>query len=185
MDMVNEHAPTYYYVDKEMPGDIEAAGKATLKAFGAASRFFHLEFFRLTEDKPGLGKKGGIVALEVNMRPAGGFTPDMLNFSQSVDVYQIWADMVAFDETRHPFKGPRSYCINAGRRDENHYVHTAQQLREIYKDHIRLQARMPEALSVTMGNEVLLACFDTLEEVEAFADAAFAVVPEQEAEANP
>ena len=185
MDMVNEHAPTYYYVNKEMPGDIEAAGKATLKAFGAASRFFHLEFFRLTEDKPGLGKKGGIVALEVNMRPAGGFTPDMLNFSQSVDVYQIWADMVAFDETRHPFKGPRSYCINAGRRDENHYVHTAQQLREIYKDHIRLQARMPEALSVTMGNEVLLACFDTLEEVEAFADAAFAVVPEQEAEANP
>lgn len=64
-----------------------------LRAFGASSRFFHLEFFRLTEDKPGLGKRGDIVALEVNMRPAGGYTPDMLNFSQSVDVYQMWADM--------------------------------------------------------------------------------------------
>ena len=112
------------------------------------------------------------------MRPAGGFTPDMLNFSQSVDVYQIWADMVAYDEIRHEFKGPKTYCINAGRRDENHYVYTAQQLVEKYKDHIRLQARMPEALSVTMGNEVILACFDTLSEVEAFADAAFSVVKE-------
>ena len=86
MDMVNKHVPTYYYVDKEVPPDVETAGKAALKAFGASSRFFHLEFFRLTEAKEGLGSVGDIVALEVNMRPAGGYTPDMLDFSQSVDV---------------------------------------------------------------------------------------------------
>lgn len=173
MDMVNEGVPTYYYVDKEVPADVEAAGRATLKAFHASSRFFHLEFFRLTADKPGLGREGDIVALEVNMRPAGGFTPDMLNFGQSVDVYQIWADMVAFDEVRHHFDGPHSYCIYAGRRDENNYVLTLPQLEARCGNHAKLFTRMPDALAGTMGNQVAIACFDTLEEVDAFVRAAF------------
>ena len=179
MDMVNEHVPTYYYVDKEVPADVEAAGKATLKAFGASSRFFHLEFFRLTADKPGLGKTGDIVALEVNMRPAGGYTPDMLNFSQSADVYQIWADMVAFDELRHTYNGPHSYCVYAGRRDENHYAMTLSELRSHCGTHAKLFTRMPDALAGTMGNQVAIACFDTLAEVDAFISTAFALMPEK------
>ncbi len=173
MDMVNEHVPTYYYVDKEVPADVERAGKATLKAFGAFSRFFHLEFFRLTEAKAGLGEVGDIVPLEVNMRPAGGFTPDMLNFGQSVDVYQIWADMVAFDGLHHTYKGPRSYCICAGRRDENDYALTLPQLEERCGSHARLFTRMPDVLAGTMGNQVAIACFDTLEEVDDFVQTAF------------
>ena len=175
MDMVNEHVPTYYYVDKQVPADVERAGKATLKAFGATRRFFHLEFFRLTQAKPGLGDKGDIVALEVNMRPAGGFTPDMLNFSQSVDVYQIWADMVAFDEVRHTFKGPKSYCVYAGRRDECRYQLTLPQLEASCGLHARLFTRMPPALAGTMGDQVAIACFDTLPEVNDFIQAAFAL----------
>ena len=178
MDMVNEGVPTYYYVDKEVPADVEAAGKATLKAFGASSRFFHLEFFRLTEGKEGLGKRGDIVALEVNMRPAGGFTPDMLNFSQSADVYQIWADMVAFDELRHTYDGPHTYCIYAGRRDENHYRLSLPQLQERCGSHAKLFTRMPDALAGTMGNQVAIACFDTLEEVDDFVRTAFALAEE-------
>ena len=173
MDMVNEHVPTYYYVDKDVPADVEAAGKATLKAFGASSRFFHLEFFRLTAGEPGLGKTGDIVALEVNMRPAGGFTPDMLNFSQSADVYQIWADMVAFDELRHRYDGPHSYCVYAGRRDENHYTLTLPGLQQRCGSHARLFTRMPDALAGTMGNQVAIACFDTIEEVDEFVHTAF------------
>ena len=173
MDMVNEHVPTFYYVDKQVPADVEAAGKATLKAFKASSRFFHLEFFRLTADKPGLGKKGDIVALEVNMRPAGGFTPDMLNFGQSVDVYQIWADMVAFDECRHTYGGEQSYCVYAGRRDESDYVLSLPQLEERCGAHARLFTRMPDALAGTMGNQVAIACFDDMEGVEDFIKTAF------------
>ncbi len=179
MDMVNEGVPTYYYVDKEVPADVEAAGRAVLKAFDAKSRFFHLEFFRLTEDKPGLGRKGGIVALEVNMRPAGGFTPDMLDFSQSADVYQIWADMVAFDELRHNYDGPHSYCVYAGRRDENHYVLSLPELETRCGEHARLFTRMPDALAGTMGNQVAIACFDTLDEVDDFVRAAFRLAREE------
>lgn len=51
----------------------------------------------MTEDHDYLGKKGKIIGLEVNYRPSGGFTPDMINYACSTDVYKDWADMVAFD----------------------------------------------------------------------------------------
>lgn len=178
MDMVNKGVPTYYYVNKKVPADVEKAGKAVLKAFGIVSRCFHLEFFRLTQAKPGLGKKGDLVALEVNMRPAGGFTPDMLNFSQSKDIYQIYADMVVFDEVRHDFKGPTSYCVYAGRRDSNRYKRSLQELEAYAGRHARLFTRMPDALAGTMGNQVAIACFKTLREVDDFVEKAFE--PEEE-----
>ena len=174
MDMVNEGVPCCYYVDKQVPPEVERAGKAVLKAFGASRRFFHLEFFRLTADKEGLGRAGDIVALEVNMRPAGGFTPDMLNFSQSVDVYQIWADMVAFDERRHCYEGEASYCVYTGRRDGVEYALSTEALLDCYKENIRLYTRMPDALSGAMGNQVAIACFDTEDQVKEFVQTAFA-----------
>ena len=174
MDMVNEHEPCSYYVNRNVPPEVEAAGKATLRAFGAARRFFHLEFFRLTADKEGLGKTGDIVALEVNMRPAGGYTPDMLNFSQSADVYQLWADMVAFDQARHSYPGRHSYCVYAGRRDECDYALTLSQLQEQYLPNARLFTRMPDALSGAMGNQVAICCFDTQQQVDDFLRDAFA-----------
>ena len=169
MDMVNEGVPTYYYVDKEVPADVEAAGKATLKAFGASSRFFHLEFFRLTADKPGLGKTGDIVALEVNMRPAGGYTPDMLNFSQSADVYQIWADMVCYDKVQNQdLNGSKYFCVYAGRRDGRHYQHTHEEVLERYGSRMVMCDRMPEALAMDMGNQMYTVILDTAEQRDEF-----------------
>jgi len=173
MDMVNEHVPTFYYVTRDIPEEVWSAGTRTLKAFEASSRFFHLEFFRLTKAKEGLGEVGDIVALEVNMRPAGGYTPDMLNFAGSVDVYQIWADMVVYDRCVHDFDGPRSYCIYAGRRDEFTYVHSGADIRKTYTDHLKIVTRMPDSLADAMGNQVFIACFDSLEETRAFASYCF------------
>ena len=178
MDIVNTGGDSVYYLVKELPEKIRQAGLATVKAFGVKSRFIHLEFFVLNDDQEGLGKKGDVLGLEVNMRPAGGYTPDMLNFSQSADVYQIWADMVAFDELRHTYNGPHSYCVYAGRRDENHYAMTLSELRDHCGTHARLFTRMPDALAGTMGNQVAIACFDTLEEVDDFVRTAFALAEE-------
>ena len=84
-----------YWTQKTVPEELRDVGFRTIKAFGAKSRFFHCEFFRLNEDKEGLGQKGDYVALEVNMRPAGGYTPDLINYANSVDCYQIWATWYA------------------------------------------------------------------------------------------
>lgn len=174
MDMVNDGEPTFYYMDKSVPADVEKAGKAVLKAFGVTRRFFHFEFFRLTQDKPGLGKKGKIVALEVNMRPAGGYTTEMINYGQSIDIYQIYADMVAFDEMRHTYTGPKTYCVYAGRRDEVAYELNLGQLQAQCEAAARLFCRMPRALSGAMGNQVAICCYDTRAQMNRFVKNAFA-----------
>ena len=111
LDIVSENGDLSYWTQKTVPAALKNAGFRTIKAFGAKSRFFHCEFFQLNEDKPGLGKKGDYVALEVNMRPAGGYTPDMINYANSVDCYQIWADMVCYDEVRNAeLDGPKYFC---------------------------------------------------------------------------
>ena len=89
MDIVNLRLDLSYYVDRDIPESLRTLGRRTVKAFGIWNRFVHLEFFRLDSDREGLGRRGDFVALEVNMRPAGGYTPDMINFAHSTDVYKI------------------------------------------------------------------------------------------------
>ena len=64
----------------ERVDDLRDAGFRTLKAFNVRSRFFHFEFFRLDEDKAGLGRRGDILGLEVNLRAPGGYIPDKMDY---------------------------------------------------------------------------------------------------------
>ena len=167
MDIVNNDDNCRYYIVKDLAEDIRKAGRATVKSFGVKSRFVHFEFFRLLEDHEGMGKKGDVVALEVNMRPSGGFTPDMINFAHSTNVYKIWADMIAFDRstiesTEHAF------CPFAGRRDGKDFVYSDEEIREKYRDNLKMTGRMPEALSGAMGNQMYIARFETEEGMNQF-----------------
>lgn len=167
MDIVNKRLDLSYYVDKEIPESLSALGRRTVQAFKVTSRFVHLEFFRLDRPRKGLGDTGDFVALEVNMRPAGGYTPDMINFAHSTDVYKVWADMVAFDENRTP-QGEQHYCAFASRRDIYKYVHTHEEVMERYKDALVMCERMPDILSGAMGNQMYTVRLETKEEIETF-----------------
>ena len=167
MDSVNNDDNSIYYIIKDLPEDTRAAGRAAVKSFGVKSRFVHFEFFRMTEDQASMGHKGQIVALEVNMRPCGGFTPDMINYARSTNVYKIWADMIAFGGTDLPV-GQHYYCPFAGRRDGKHFRYSHEQIMQKYQDHIRMVDRIPEALSGAMGNQMYVATFDTRQEMEQF-----------------
>mgnify|MGYP007057968272 FL=1 len=131
------------------------------------SRFIHFEFFRMTEDQASMGKKGQLVALEVNMRPCGGFTPDMINFARSTNVYKIWADMIAFGGTDMPV-GEHYYCPFAGRRDGKNFVYSHEQIMQKYQKNMKMVDRIPDALSGAMGNQMYVATFSTREEMEQF-----------------
>ena len=87
MDIVHDNLDTCYWINRTVPVKLAAIGRRTVKAFGTPSRFVHLEFFQLDRDREGLGKKGDYVGLEVNMRPPGGYTPDMMNYAHSTDRY--------------------------------------------------------------------------------------------------
>ena len=181
MDIVNKRLDLAYYVDKEIPESLRFIGRKTVEAFNVKSRFVHLEFFRLDSDREGLGQKGDFVALEVNMRPAGGYTPDMINYAHSTDVYKIWADMVSFDKSQiasayqHdagnalslPWKN-EYYCAFASRRDGYKYIHSDDEVRHRYGNQMVMCERMPEILSGAMGNQMFTVRLDSYEEVEEF-----------------
>lgn len=167
MDIVNENLEFSYYVNKEVPTDLFEAGQKVLKAFNIHSRYFHLEFFRLKKEKKGLGKAGDIVALEVNMRPPGGYTPDMINYAQSVDTYQIYADMICYDKIVNvKLDHPKYYCAYIARRDRYEYYYSYEEILKMYPDQILMHERMSEIFASTMGNEFFIAKFVTLEEVK-------------------
>lgn len=153
LDIVSQKGDLAYWTQKHVPPALKDVGFRTIKAFSAKSRFFHCEFFQLNEDKPGLGQKGDYVALEVNMRPAGGYTPDMINFANSVDCYQIWADMVCYDEVRNlDLRGPKYYCVYASRRECHRYKHSHEQIMARYGSRMKMCDELPLALRLDMGD---------------------------------
>lgn len=167
MDVVNDNDNSIYYIVRDLPEDTRAAGRAAVKSFGVKSRFIHFEFFRLTEDQAGLGKKGQIIGLEVNMRPCGGFTPDMIDFAHATNVYKIWADMIVFGKSELAH-GPHSFCAYAGRRDGKNFVYSHEQILEKYGKQMKMVDRIPEALSGAMGNQMYVAIFPTEQEMNDF-----------------
>lgn len=174
MDSVNNHDDSVFYIEKHIADDVRAAGRAAVKSFGVKSRFVHFEFFRLTEDHDYLGKKGKIIGLEVNYRPSGGFTPDMINYACSTDVYKDWADMVAFDRLTKEEYPDKYYCVSAGCRKEKHYLHSYEEVMAAYKDYIMMTTELPEVLASAMGDRLYLARFAEKEAMDAFISYVFA-----------
>jgi len=115
METVNEDADLFYYSLREIPADLEDAGRRTARAFDVRGRFFHFEFFRADRD-------GGLVALEVNLRPPGGLTTDMFNYANDIDIYREWARVVA--RNRFTAVASRPYHVGyVGRKRGKRYVH--------------------------------------------------------------
>lgn len=164
MDNVNEASDTSFYSQPVEGLDLYEIGSKVVKGFDTRSRFFHFEFFRLDQDKEGLGKKGDIVGLEVNMRAPGAYMPDMINYAYDIDIYSVWADMVCYDELRTEIN--RKYWVGyAGRRDGLGYAHNYDQIKEKYQEKIVLDTDVPEALAAAMGNHVFLFRSTTKEEL--------------------
>ncbi len=166
-DIVKQHLDLSYYVSPVMPEQLRERGRATVKAFGVFNRFVHLEFFVLGADRPGLGRKGDYVGLEVNMRPAGGYTPDMINFSHSIDVYKIWADMVAFGKSSVQ-PGEQYYCAFASRRDEHRYRHTHEEILSRYGKDMVMCERMQGIMVSAMGEQMYTVRLKTYDEMTEF-----------------
>ena len=168
MDTVSENTESLYYAAKEINPKVKAAGQRVIAEYGVRSRFVHLEFFVLTEDQEGLGVAGDVVGLEVNMRPAGGTSPDMYNYANETDVFKIWADMIAFDCNTLPMEKPHHFSPFIGRRDFRNYRLDHDTIMQKYGEHIKICERAPEALSALMANQYYIATFDTEEEMWQF-----------------
>ena len=168
MDIVNGNLDMPYYVLPEVPEQLRERGRATLKAFGVKSRFVHFEFFRLTKARKGLGEVGDFVGLETDMRPAGGYTPDMMNYAHSTDVYTIWADMVTADKRLLPESGDDHWCVYYGRRDSHTYAHSHEDIWARYGSQIAMCDRIPAAIAPDLGDQMYMAHVRSEEELQEY-----------------
>lgn len=114
METVNADDHVSYHSLRDVPPDLEDAGRRTAAAFRVRERFFHFEFFRRDGD-------GAVVALEVNMRPPGGLTTDMFNYANDIDIYREWASVVV--RNRFEARWSRPYhCGYVGRKSAKRYA---------------------------------------------------------------
>ena len=163
MDIVNEQRSCRVMIRDRLPDALRDMGRAALKAFGVQKRMVHFEFFHLNRDQR-IGKAGEYTGLEVNMRPCGGILPTMINYAYSTDVYQIWADMIVFDESHKPI-GEQQYCVLAGRRNGRNYVMSIDDVLREYGHRIVEQGPVDEALADDMGDYLFLAVLRTWDDV--------------------
>ncbi|KAF0130135.1 MAG: phosphoribosylglycinamide synthetase [Bacteroidetes bacterium] len=147
MEVVNDDMHIYILTLKDIPSDLEEAGKAVIKAFDLKGRFFHFEFFRQPNGK--------LVALEVNMRPPGGFTTDMWNFASNINIYKIWAEMVVNNRTDLHYTRQYHVCF-VGRKLKYAYKNSVEEVVEKYAEYIPFHDKLDKALSRAMGDYCFL-----------------------------
>jgi biotin carboxylase len=148
MEAVTERGEVSYWNLRELPAAVKDMGRRAIEAFGLRERFFHIEFF-VRPDK-------SVCALEVNVRPPGGYTTDMMNYSADVDLYDAWAkmlvgkDMSGFSYTR------RYHVAHVSRRRDVDYVLSAPEVFEKLGRRLLFHRQLPAVWANAMGEEAFL-----------------------------
>jgi biotin carboxylase len=143
METVNEGRHIYYYSMRDIPSALEDAGRRCLSSFAVRERFFHIEFF--------LTASGEYVALEVNMRPPGGFTTDMFNYSADIDIYQAWAELMVNQRGRLSYER-KYHCGYASRKRTCSYAYSHNDILSRY-GHLLLQVEsVPGVFRSALGD---------------------------------
>ena len=168
IDSVQNDESIHFYTVPDVPVQLRDFGRKAAKAFGADRRFVHFEFINITKDYEGIGKAGDYAIMEVNMRPAGGHDPDMMNYAQSIDVFDIYAQMVTTDSADIPEAAEHYVCAYAARKDGVHYTHTPEEIMDLYGSAIVMQEEMPPIDWPSMGRYVYMAKFKEISEMEEY-----------------
>lgn len=158
METVNEDRDLFYYSEREVPADLADAGRRVLQAFDVRERFFHFEFFRTHEDNR-------LVALEVNVRPPGGVTVDMFNYSSDIDIYQAWADLLAGADFALP-SVHKYHCGYAGRKQGKDYLRSHEEIMQNLGGLVVLRERISPIMRNALGDDGYVVRSPNLEDVQ-------------------
>jgi biotin carboxylase len=148
MESVLEQRDLSIWSLRELPPALEALGRRTVAALGLRERWFHLEFFRLDD--------GSFVALEANLRPPGSFLTDMMNYACDIDVYTLWARMIA-GEPVSGFQYTRKYHVcHTGRRASRAYKHPHAEVVTQLGPSLIEHRQLPAVFHSALGTELYL-----------------------------
>jgi hypothetical protein len=161
MNIVNNDDHLSYICLRSVSPEIEKAGKKILKAFDIRERFFHLEFFKSNIDNQ-------LYALDVNMRPPGGWMTDAINYSYDINIYEQWANLLVNNrvDVKKNYQG-KYFTAFASRKNRKLYVHSHEEILSAYPD-IQKHGSVEDIFSRAMGNYAYQYRADSLEEVRNF-----------------
>jgi hypothetical protein len=158
MEVLNEGLDLFYYTRREMPAALDEIGRRTVRAFDIRERFFHLEFFELPD--------GSLKALEVNLRPPGGFSTDMMNYNCDIDVYSLWAQVLA-GIAPADFAFERKYfAAHVARRHHRRYRYPHHEVAARLGPSLVAYQELSPPVSVAMGEQIYLVRFPELEQLK-------------------
>jgi hypothetical protein len=147
MEIVSQRLTFHYYNYRQIPALLETHGRRIVQRFNVRERFFHIEFFET--------EAGKYHALEINVRPPGGYSMDMMNYSADLDLYKVWARLVVHNENKLEFTR-KYHFAHVGRREEHRYrlsrdvVSTRLPVKFVHSPH------MPHLWRAVMGDTVYL-----------------------------
>jgi hypothetical protein len=162
METVNDDSLIYYYSLREIPADLEQAGRQVLQVYQVRERFFHFEFFRSKQDNR-------LIALEVNMRPPGGLTTDMFNFANDIDIYREWANIVVHDRFTASYSRPY-HCCYISRKFSKRYRHSHEEILAMFTDCILHHEGISGVFSAALGDYGYLVRSPDLDEIISIAE---------------
>jgi hypothetical protein len=157
METVNQGRHVSYYSLRKVPPALEDLGRRCIKSFDVRERFFHIEFFQTAPET--------YVALEVNMRPPGGYTTDMFNYACDIDIYRIWAELLVTGRMQTPYER-KYHCCYASRKNSHRYRYSHEQIVEKYGRFIVQVASVPGIFSSALGDIGYIFRSPELEEIQ-------------------
>jgi hypothetical protein len=161
METVNEDRHIYFFTQREIPADLDEAGRRTLREFGVRERFFHIEFFRKAD--------GSLVALEANIRPPGGPVLDVYNYASDVDLYWGWASVVTGNRFQDDYHRRYHVCY-VGRKWNKPYAHSHDEVMDAFGRIIVHHQPISPVFSLAMGDYAYLVRTPEKEEMLAATD---------------
>ncbi|MFY1827283.1 ATP-grasp domain-containing protein [Myxococcus fulvus] len=148
METVVERRDISFWSHLEIPPALDVLGRQVVAAFGLRERWFHLEFFRLPD--------GRFVVLEANLRPPGGFIPDMMNYTCDIDVYRLWARVMTGDPVADFRYTPRYHVCHSARRHGRRYLHSHDEVVKRLGPALLLHRELPPIYHSLLGEEMYL-----------------------------
>lgn len=145
METVRDELDNIYHNHVDIPEDLKKVGLRAVKEFGIRNRFFHLEFFKTKDDQ--------LVALEINVRPPGGWSLDMFNYASDISVFDLYSKMI-LGEKQPEMPEIKYHCAFVGVKFglENELKHSLDESLDRYGHLVAKHGPMPDIFSAVMGN---------------------------------
>lgn len=164
LETLEGHHEMYFYEDRKVAPDVRKYGLKAVKAFEIKERFFHIEFFRLAD--------GTLYALEVNCRPAGGSSIDLMNYGHEINLFEAYAQIVTQNHFTQEIKN-NYYSTYFSRFNGHEYAHSLEDIQTKYGQYLKEIQHIPDAFSDVMGNIGLIfntEAQETIAEISRYVD---------------